>query len=108
MAPLYKAEYPPNVPIDEGIVQFFETFYETSDTPDEHEKYASSFTKDATLVMASKISKGRDGMSTFSLLCSSGRPRLHDMWITMSNTATKHRYEGAHAIRLTDSRNINL
>lgn len=65
MASLYSAEYPPNVPIDEGIVQFFETFYETSDAPDAHEKYAASFTKDATLVMASKKSQGHDGRSTF-------------------------------------------
>lgn len=66
MASLYKSEYPPNMLIDEGIVQFFETFYETSDTPDAHEKYAASFTKDATLVMASKKSEGRDGRSTVS------------------------------------------
>jgi hypothetical protein len=61
MAHQYKSEYPAGVQIDDGIKTFFEEFYKTSDTPDAHEKYADSFTKDATLVMASKVGKGRDG-----------------------------------------------
>lgn len=60
MAHSYKSEYPSGTPIDDGIVQFFETFYQTSDTPHAHEKYADSFTKDATFVLASKTSKGYD------------------------------------------------
>lgn len=57
----YRAEYPPDTQINDGIKQFFEDFYRTSDTPDAHEKYADSFTNDATLVMASKKGTGRDG-----------------------------------------------
>jgi len=60
MAHSYASEYPPGIQVDEGIKQYFEDFYRTSDTPDLHEKYADSFTKDATLVMASKKGNGRD------------------------------------------------
>ncbi len=65
MAHSYKSEYPAGIQIDDGIKAFFEEFYKTSDTPDAHEKYADSFTKDATIVMASKVGKGRDGMLNF-------------------------------------------
>lgn len=57
----YAAEYPTGIDVDSGIKLYFEKFYETSDTPDAHETYADSFTKDATLVMASKKAVGRDG-----------------------------------------------
>lgn len=56
----YTSEYPP-VDFDEAYKKFFEEFYATSDTPDAHEKYAENFTKDATLVMASKKAHGSDG-----------------------------------------------
>jgi len=56
----YQAQTPPGIQLDSGITQFFEDFYKTSDTPDAHEKYANSFTKDATLVMVSKKGVGRD------------------------------------------------
>jgi len=56
----YAAEFPAGIQVDEGIKQYFEEFYKTSDTPDAHEKYADSFTKDATFVMASKKVVGRD------------------------------------------------
>jgi len=46
--------------VDDGIKTFFEEFYNTSDTPDAHDKYADSFTQDATLVMASKKGVGRE------------------------------------------------
>lgn len=59
MSHSYTSHYP-DVPIDDGIVKFFESFYKISDTPDAHEKYASQFTKDATFVLASKTSKGYD------------------------------------------------
>jgi hypothetical protein len=62
MAHTYKSAYPSNLPIDDGIKAYFEEFYQTSDTPDAHEKYAESFTKDATLVMGLKVGKGYDGM----------------------------------------------
>ena len=60
----YKSEYPPGSQIDEGIKTFFEDFYRTSDTPtpDAHKKYAAAFTKDAKLVMISKVARGYDGM----------------------------------------------
>lgn len=62
MAHSYKSEYPAGIQIDDGIREYFEEFYKTSDTPDVHEKYADSFTKDATLIMASKKGVGREGM----------------------------------------------
>jgi hypothetical protein len=62
MAHSYKSEYPPGVQVDDGIKAFFEEFYQTSDTPDVHEKYVESFTGDATLVMASKKAVGSEGM----------------------------------------------
>lgn len=58
----YASQYP-DLTIDPAIKQFFEEFYKISDTPDAHEKYAESFTEDATLVMASKTVKGRSGMT---------------------------------------------
>lgn len=48
------------------LVSFMEEFYATSDDPAAHEKYARSFTPDATLIMGPKVGKGYDGMwSTF-------------------------------------------
>jgi hypothetical protein len=65
MAHSYKSEYPTGIQVDEGIKQFFEEFYKISDaapaSPDAHEKYADAFTKDATLIVASKKGVGRDG-----------------------------------------------
>jgi hypothetical protein len=61
----YKSEYPAGIQIDDGIKAFFEEFYKTSDTPDAHEKYVDSFTKDATVIMASKKGVGREGISLF-------------------------------------------
>ncbi|KAE9379173.1 hypothetical protein N431DRAFT_327436 [Stipitochalara longipes BDJ] len=60
MAHSYKSEYPAGVQVDGGIKAFFEEFYKTSDTPDAHEKYADSFTGNATVVMASKRAEGRE------------------------------------------------
>jgi hypothetical protein len=61
----YTSEYPSGVQIDDGIKKYFEDFYKTSDTPDLHEKYAGSFTEDATFVLASKKAVGRAGRSRF-------------------------------------------
>jgi hypothetical protein len=61
MAHSYKSQYPIGVQVDDGIKAFFEEFYKTSDTPDAHEKYADSFTGDATLILASKKGVGREG-----------------------------------------------
>jgi hypothetical protein len=61
MAHSYKSQYPLEVVVDEEIKAFFEEFYKTSDSPEAHEKYADSFTGDATLIMASKKGVGREG-----------------------------------------------
>lgn len=55
----YTSEYPP-VDFDPAYKKFFEDFYATSDTPDAHDKYIKHFTKDATLIMASKKAVGSD------------------------------------------------
>lgn len=60
----YKSTYPPYTKVDSGIVQFFEDFYKLSDTPDAHDEYVDQFTKDATLVMASKKGVGSEGISS--------------------------------------------
>ena len=90
MASSYKSEYPASIPVDEGIVKFFEIFYETSDTPSAHERYAESFTKDATLIMASKKSQGHKGRPAFPLSFSIPNPAIRGASITMSITAYKH------------------
>jgi hypothetical protein len=61
----YASEYPAGVKVDEGIKSFFEEFYKISDTgtDEAHVKYADQFTEEATLVIASKVGKGRDGES---------------------------------------------
>jgi hypothetical protein len=64
MAHSYKSEYPTGVQVDDGIKAFFEEFYKTSDTPDAHEKYADSFTKDATIIVASKKAVGSEGVKS--------------------------------------------
>ena len=71
----YASEYP-SVEFDAAYKRFFEEFYATSDTPDAHEKYIENFTKDATLIMASKKVKGSDGM-----LCSTSA--VLTPWLTM-------------------------
>ncbi|TVY44120.1 hypothetical protein LOCC1_G003999 [Lachnellula occidentalis] len=60
MTSSYQSKFPPNVSVQKGIAEYFENFYKTSDTPDAHGKYAESFTKNATMIMASKISEGYD------------------------------------------------
>jgi hypothetical protein len=59
----YVSQYPPVVEFDPAYKEFFENFYATSDTAEAHEEYAQYFTKDATLVMASKTVVGREGLS---------------------------------------------
>lgn len=56
----YQSIYPTGE-FDPAYKHFFEQFYKISDTPDAHELYSKQFTQDATLVMASKTVKGRDG-----------------------------------------------
>jgi hypothetical protein len=46
--------------VNEGIAGFLNSFYAISDTPGNHETYASQFTKDALFVMAGKRNTGYD------------------------------------------------
>lgn len=59
----YASDYP-SLDFDPAFKQFFEAFYATSDTPNAHDKYIEHFTKDATLIMASKKAVGSDGSSS--------------------------------------------
>jgi len=83
MASSYQSKFPPNTPVDRGIAEYFEIFYNTSDTPDAHKEYAELFTKSATMIMASKISEGYDGkfvdrfLQVFALSLYSGNLRRH-------------------------------
>jgi hypothetical protein len=58
----YSSTYP-DISVDPAVKKFYEDFYKTSDTPDAHEKYADFFTDDATLKVASKMAKGKSGMT---------------------------------------------
>ncbi|KAI5210264.1 hypothetical protein E4T38_02040 [Aureobasidium subglaciale] len=64
----YTSEYPADDEFDPAYKAFFESFYETSDTPDAHERYSKQFTQDATLIMASKKVQGREGVYLYSKL----------------------------------------
>lgn len=57
----YKAQSP-DTGIDPAVAQYYEAFYKISDTPDAHAEYSQQFTKDATLIMASKKVQGTEGM----------------------------------------------
>ncbi|KAB8068329.1 hypothetical protein BDV29DRAFT_199480 [Aspergillus leporis] len=48
---------PPN---SESMISFLESFYATSDTESQHDKYVESFTDDAILIMGSKVAKGSE------------------------------------------------
>ncbi|PQE18669.1 fungal specific transcription protein [Rutstroemia sp. NJR-2017a BVV2] len=54
----YSSTYPQAIKPETGIKEFFEKFYEISDTRDRHEDYAACFTEDATLFMGVKESRG--------------------------------------------------
>lgn len=58
----------PRIPIDAGIIQFFEDFYRISDTPDAHDTYIDQFTPDATFILASKVSNGTNGTGLMTSL----------------------------------------
>ncbi|OAL53087.1 hypothetical protein IQ07DRAFT_533759 [Pyrenochaeta sp. DS3sAY3a] len=55
----YASDYP-SLDFDPAYRQFFESFYAISDTPDAHNEYIKNFTKDATLIMATKKAVGSD------------------------------------------------
>lgn len=59
----YKSSYPPIPEVPSSLHQFFETFYQISDTPEAHDKYVDCFTKDAVIIMASAKVEGSDGGS---------------------------------------------
>lgn len=58
----YTSEYP-SIPFDPAFKQFFEDFYAASDNPNAHDAYVQFYTKDATLIMASKKAQGSEGKS---------------------------------------------
>lgn len=58
----YNAEIPKDLSFDPAIYSFFQRFYEISDTPGLTNEYVDKFTSDATFIMASKRSKGSEGM----------------------------------------------
>jgi hypothetical protein len=61
MAQQYVSSVPEDGSLKPGLASFFESFYAVSDTAVAHEQYADHFTSDATLIMASKETKGREG-----------------------------------------------
>lgn len=52
----------PGEPKTTPILNFLSSFYQTSDTESQHEKYVSSFTHDAILIMGSRKAVGTDGI----------------------------------------------
>ncbi|KAF1968234.1 hypothetical protein BU23DRAFT_558651 [Bimuria novae-zelandiae CBS 107.79] len=56
---LYASEYP-STSFDPKFKRFFEDFYAISDSPEAHDEYVDCFTKDATLIMASKKAQGSE------------------------------------------------
>jgi hypothetical protein len=68
----YSSAYPQEIKPESGIKEFFEKFYEISDTRDRHEDYAACFAGDATLWMGVKESKGFEGRWEFCLVFCAG------------------------------------
>jgi hypothetical protein len=66
----YEVSVPQDGSLKSGIASFFEAFYAISDTADGHEQYADHFTRDGKLIMASKETSGRQGMTIL----------IHIMW----------------------------
>ncbi|KAF2854050.1 hypothetical protein T440DRAFT_486679 [Plenodomus tracheiphilus IPT5] len=56
----YTSEYPSSIPFDPAYKKFFQDFYATSDTPSATTEYVANFTKNATLIMASKKVSGSE------------------------------------------------
>ena len=73
----YTASVPSDGQVKPEIRSFFEKFYEISDTPNAHEKYAEQLTKDGQLIMGPNESNGRESESELDLLktiCPFNRP----------------------------------
>lgn len=49
------------------VTRFFEEFFRISDTPDVHEQYTRNFAENATFILASNTSKGREGENLISI-----------------------------------------
>ena len=79
----YKGSLPEQVKYDRKLPEFFERFYEVSDTnsEDAHEEYARSLTDDATLIMGIKEAKGYDNILEFrkGLWTGPVKKRLHTL-----------------------------
>jgi len=111
MAHSYSSQYPPGIQVDDGIKQYFEEFYKTSDTPDAHEKYADSFTEDATLVMASKKAVGRDEiLQTRKGMWVAVAKRLHSpaQIFPFGSNSNEVMIYGTVAYTLKDERKVNV
>lgn len=76
MTSQYTSDYPSGVSFPDKFKKFFSEFYKVSDTPEKHDLYASQFTENATLVMASKTAKGRSGMCLPLILSNPLEPPL--------------------------------
>lgn len=60
MAHTYSFETP-RLSLDQDILQFFEDFYNISDTAGDHDSYVSQFVDDATFIVAGRKNQGREG-----------------------------------------------
>ena len=56
----YKFSSPSSAPLAPGIAEFFEKFYQVSDTPPAHQEYANCFADDATFMIGVKQVQGKD------------------------------------------------
>ena len=65
----YTAAIPDDGQVRTEIREFFKKFYEVSDSPSDHERYAEQFTKGGKLIMGPNEVNGRDG-KLFDSLCS--------------------------------------
>lgn len=70
MTSQYIASVPSDGSIPSEIVEYLSKFYEISDSPANHEKYADMFTADGTIIMASNRVQGREGKVFLFLLFS--------------------------------------
>lgn len=52
----------PDVSLDQGIIDFFQSFYAISDTPGNHPTYVDQFAEDATFIVAGKKNQGHAGI----------------------------------------------
>lgn len=57
----YSVQSPSDQSVQPHVIQFLQSFYAISDTPDVTERYVDMFTEDATFVVASKKASGRSG-----------------------------------------------